>query len=236
LSLGFEAPAMKWSFVIQQKLKAALLLGGVMLVIVAISYLSSNNVNGIARSFTSIYHDRLMPAIDIIHLTESLYSKRLLVEKHLLTDGDENYEEVQERLDRYNRKIDSLLTAYEKTYLVEQESRSFLAFKNRVTEYALLEQTILNFSNAGFKSEGVTLFEGKGGQVFQHTISRLNELTAIQSLVGEELQVASNSEVTLFNLYSTLLILAALVVGGIILHLIFSAKVVNTDQKGFHLN
>ena len=227
---------MKWSFVIQQKLKAALLLGGVMLLIVVVSYLSSSNINGIARSFTSIYEDRLMPAIDIIHLTEGLYSKRLLLEKHLLTNGEQDAEELREKLARHDNKIDSLLQAYEKTYLVEQESKSFLAFKNRVKEYALLEKTIVNFSKAGFREEGITLFEGKGGEVFQHTIFRLNELTAIQSLVGEELQEASNSEVSLFKLYATLLILAALIIGGLILHLIYTSKIVNTERKEFHLN
>ncbi len=221
---------------IQQKLKAALLLGGVMLLIVVVSYLSSSNINGIARSFTSIYEDRLMPAIDIIHLTEGLYSKRLLLEKHLLTNGEQDTEELRKKLTRHDNKIDSLLQAYEKTYLVEQESKSFLAFKNRLKEYALLEKTIVNFSKAGFREEGISLFEGKGGEVFQHTISRLNELTAIQSLVGEELQEASNSEVSLFKLYATLLILAALIIGGLILHLIYSSKIVNTERKEFHLN
>lgn len=228
--------AMKWSFVIQQKLKAAFLLGGVMLVIVLVSYLSGNNIRGIEKSVTSIYQDRLMPAIDIIHLTESLYSKRLLMEKHLLSGSDQDNTVLQEKLSTYDKKIDSLIFAYEQTYLVEQESRSFLALKNRIAEYSLLEKSILSFSNAGFRDEGIALFEGKGGEVFQHTIGRLNELTSIQSVVGNELRAASDSEVSLFRLYSTLLIIAALVVGGLILHLIFSSKIINTERKGFHLN
>ncbi|WP_345032468.1 MCP four helix bundle domain-containing protein [Ravibacter arvi] len=227
---------MKWSFVIQQKVKAALLLGGVMVMIVLINALSNYNINGIARSFTSIYQDRLMPAIDIIHLTESLYTKRLLLEKHLLTEAQRDQVSLQEKLEKHDEKIDSLLGAYEKTYLVEQESRSFTALKNRVTEYALLEKSILNFSNAGFINEGIGLFEGKGGEVFQHTILRLNELTAIQLRVGEELTEASSTDVSLVRLYSTLLILTALLVGGLVLHLIFSSKIVNTERKGFNLN
>lgn len=227
---------MKWSFVIEQKLKAAFLLGGVMLVIVLISYLSGNNIKGIERSVASIYQDRLMPAIDIIHLTDGLYSKRLLVEKHLLKGSGENPADIREKLQKYDQKIDSLLKAYEQTYLVEQESKSFLALKNRIVEYSLLEKNIMNFSAAGYHDEGLSLFEGKGGEVFQHTIGRLNELTAIQSEVGEALREASDSEVSLFKLYSTLLILAALVVGGLIIHLIFASKIVNTDRKGFNLN
>lgn len=227
---------MKWSFVIQQKVKAALLLGGVMVMIVLINALSNYNINGIARSFTSIYQDRLMPAIDIIHLTESLYTKRLLLEKHLLTEAQRDQVSLQEKLEKHDEKIDSLLGAYEKTYLVEQESKSFTALKNRVTEYALLEKSILNFSNAGFINEGIGLFEGKGGEVFQHTILRLNELTAIQLRVGEELTEASTTDVSLVRLYSTLLILTALLVGGLVLHLIFSSKIVNTERKGFNLN
>ncbi|MFA7473525.1 MAG: MCP four helix bundle domain-containing protein [Spirosomataceae bacterium] len=228
---------MKWSFVIQQKFKAALLLGGIMALIVLINYLSTNNVNGLARSFNSIYKDRLMPAIDIVHLTESLYSKRLLLGKHLRTEADEDQGELLAKLARHDEKIDSLIKAYEQTYLVEQESMSFLALKNRVTEYALLEKSIINFSSAGFKEQGLKLYEGKGGEVFQHTIARLNELTAIQSVVGEALQESSNYDVSLFKFYSTIQIIAALLIGVMIMQLIFSAKIVTTGKnKEFHLN
>ena len=41
---------MKWSFVIQQKLKATLLLGGIMVVIVSGTIVSRRNINGIDRS------------------------------------------------------------------------------------------------------------------------------------------------------------------------------------------
>jgi len=228
---------MKWSFVIQEKLKAAFLLGGIMALIVLISYLSNDNVNGLARSFNSIYKDRLMPAIDIIHLTEGLYSKRLLLGNHLLAESGQSESELIESLSHHDQKIDSLLTAYEQTYLVEKESVSFMALKNRIAEYALLEKVIVNFSSTGFKQEGIKLFEGKGSEVFQHTISRLNELTTIQSEVGEALQVESNSDISLFRLYSTIQILAALLIGVMIMQLIFSAKIVNTGKnKEFHMN
>lgn len=77
---------MKWSFIIQQKLKAALLLTGLMAVIILTTLLATHNIQGIGRSTTSIYQDRLMPAVGIVYLSENLYSKRLLIEHYLFSE------------------------------------------------------------------------------------------------------------------------------------------------------
>ncbi len=228
---------MKWSFVIQQKLKAALLLSVIMLLIILNSVISRFNIQGIDESFDSIYADRLIPAIDIVYLMENLYNKRLLLEKYLLLDTGRSPQDTRRQLDLCDRTIDSLITAFEQTYLVEQESRSFLDLKNRIGEYARLEKAILSLVLAGRKEEGWELFEGAGAAVFHNTITHLNELTNIQSVVGKELMKHSKSEVSIFNFYSTIQIVLAIIIGGIILSLIQSSKIINPRQSGpGHLN
>jgi hypothetical protein len=222
---------MKWSFVIQQKLKAAILLSVIMLLVVLNSVVSKLNIQGIDESFDSIYADRLIPAIDIVYLMENLYNKRLVLEKHLLLTTESSTTDTKRLLYGYDQKIDSLITAFEQTYLVEQESKSFKALKTRIDEYAVLEKSILSLSTAGHKDKGWELFEGNGAAVFHNTITRLNELTNIQSIVGKELMKSSKSDVSISNFYSTLQIVLAIVIGGIILSLIQSSKIINTPPK-----
>ena len=234
---------MKWSFVIRQKLKATLLLGGIMVVIVLGTIVSRRNISGIDRSFSSIYQDRLIPATTIIYLTENLYGKRLLLEKHLLTPPNEmSSEKVSVLLLKHDKSIDSLIHLFEKTYLVDQEAKSLSVFKNRVDEYALLERMMLNLYNAGHPEAGKEIFEGAGARTFQSTISNLNDLTKIQSLVGKELIKESQGNFASYTMISFLQLGLAIIIGLIILVFIKNSGIINKPKaikdegQHFHLN
>jgi preprotein translocase subunit SecG len=231
---------MKWSFVIEQKLKAAILLGGVMLVIILATLVSRSHMAGIDKSFASIYQDRLIPATTITYLAEHLYGKRLSLEKHLLSADGMRGHNIDGQLKTHNASIDSLITAFEQTYLVENEKKSLSAFKNRIDEYVLLEQMVLNLHEAGNSEAGRELFEGVGANTFQNTIARLNELTMIQSSVGMELMKETKSDLAGFSMVSFLQISLVIVVGIIIMILIQSSKIINkakgTTGKNQHFN
>ena len=234
---------MKWSFVIQQKLKAAFLLTGIMLVIILGTLISRHSMKGINQSFSSIYQDRLLPTTTIIYMTENLYGKRLTLEKYLLS-GQENMpvSDLKGRLQHHNAKIDSLVTSFEKTYLVDQEAKSLVALKNRMNEYALLENMIVNFYTSGHFEEGKKLFEGAGASTFQSTIMNLNELTTIQSNVGQELIKESKSSMASVDNILVFQISMAVVIGLIILAVIQSSQIIkHPSVKGgkehkFNLN
>ena len=221
---------MKWSFVIRQKLKAALLLSGIMAFIILGSLISQSSMKGIDKSFSSIYQDRLIPATTIIYLTENLYGKRLSLEKFLLSDDLRTSHEISSGLRLHDSHIDSLISAFEKTYLVDQEAKSLAAFKNRVEEYVLLEKMILNLHASGHVDAGKKLFEGAGASTFQSTISNLNELTSIQSNVGQELMKESKSDMASFGLISFLQIALAIIIGLIVLVLIQNSKIINKPK------
>ncbi|MCE7040958.1 MCP four helix bundle domain-containing protein [Dyadobacter sp. CY312] len=221
---------MKWSFVIRQKLKAALLLSGIMAFIILGSLIARNSMEGIDKSFSSIYQDRLIPATTIIYLTENLYGKRLSLEKFLLSDDQRTSHEISSGLSLYDSRIDSLISAFEKTYLVDQEAKSLAAFKNRVEEYVLLEKMILNLHASGHVDAGKKLFEGAGANTFQSTINNLNELTSIQSNIGQELVKESKSDMASFGLISFLQIALAIIIGLIVLVLIQNSKIINKPK------
>ncbi len=233
---------MKWSFVIQQKFKAAMLLGGVMVLIILSNLLSRNHVEGMNKSFSSIYKDRLIPATTITYLAEHLYGKRLSLEKFMLSNDSGSVVSMRELLRNHNAQIDSLVKSFEGTYLVENEVQSLSSFKNRVAEYALLETMVLNMYASGNQGEGRNLFEGTGTDSFQNTIVRLNELTTIQSDIGKQLMKESKSEMAGFSTISLLQISLAVVIGLMIIALIQNAKIINIPKKTkegpghFHLN
>jgi hypothetical protein len=227
---------MKWSFVIQQKLKAALLLTGIMTVIIFTTLVLKNNIRGIDQSSNSIYQDRLIPAVSIVYLSENLYSKRLLIKKYISTEKVASSVEIREQLNAYNVAIDSLIRDFEKTYLVQDESKSLHAFKRCHHAYSRLEQQVIQFHEQGNKLAENELFDGQSSVTFQQGIAHLNELISIQSVVGQKLIKESQSEASQVNILSTLQIAVAIIIGLVILGLIHSAKLVDQDSQPFHLN
>lgn len=222
---------MKWSFVIQQKLKAALLLATIMATVLVSNLLINNTMKDMGNSFSSIYQDRLIPARDIVYLTENLYMKRLILEKYLLSDKDSNPAAISSALGIHNHIIDTLITSFEKTYLVDQESKSLVSFKERVKEYSQLEKSVISSISDGDSLTGKAIFEGNGAETFQQTINHLNDLIQIQSTVGQELLKESRIGVGQFVLISTIQIVIALGVGLMVLGLIQSSRIINRPQQ-----
>ncbi|RRA99896.1 MCP four helix bundle domain-containing protein [Larkinella rosea] len=227
---------MKWSFVIQQKIKAAVLLTGIMALIILSTFLSRNTIKDIDKSFSSIYQDRLIPAVDMVYLSENLYTKRLLVEKHLFSNQTSTPAEIAFQLRAQNRSIDSLIRNYEKTFLITEEAKSLQAFKKQIKSYALFENQILQLSQADNKVAGSKLFNETGSLIFQQLIQGLNDLTKIQYTEGQSLVKDSKSDSSQFNLISSLQIIIAIVIGLLILGLIHNSKMINQEKQPFHLN
>ena len=67
---------MKWTYTINQKMKIASLLGGVMMVIIISNVLISRNATAIQKSFSSVIKDRLIVESYIYQLSEQLYEKK----------------------------------------------------------------------------------------------------------------------------------------------------------------
>lgn len=227
---------MKWSFVIQQKIKAAVLLTGIMALIVLSTFLSRSTIKDIDKSFSSIYQDRLIPAVDMVYISENLFTKRLLVEKHLFSTQTSTPAEISLQLRVQNRSIDSLIRNYEKTFLITEEAKSLQAFKNRIKEYAAFENRILQLSQADNKAAGSELFNEAGSITFQQSIQCLNDLIKIQYTEGQSLVKDSKSDSSQFNLISSLQIIVAIVIGFLILGLIHNSKIINQESQPFHLN
>jgi hypothetical protein len=227
---------MRWAFIIQQKTKIAAFLALLMTLVVVTNFLEQKNIGDMNKSFTSIYQDRLIPATEIIYLSEDLYSKRLLLQRFLLSGQEEQAGRLQEELHRHNRRVDSLITEYEKTYLVVQEFEALAGFKTKVREYAQVEKEILALSGAQAKEAGLEIFESKGSVIFKSTMGHLHDLTRIQSDVGGELIKGSKMIVASTNVISSLQIALAVIIGIIVQILILTSKLMKFKPGNFNLN
>lgn len=232
---------MKWSFVIQSKLRAAMLLGGIMLVVIFGTILLQRNVEGIGQSSASIYNDRLIPATTILYITENLYSKRLSLENHLYSSDINDLRLIRKQLKTYDKSIDSLISLFEKTYLVEQEQRILAAFKGQNGKYMHLEQEILDQCAAGNLEAGKKVFSQNSASEFKVAVLSLNKLTNIQSDVGKDLMKESKNNIASFGVITSLQIGLAVIIGLMILILIYDSRMldkptIKDKSQYFNLN
>src|SRR5687768_15927620 len=76
---------MKWTYIIRQKIKLVLLLTSLITLIGVTNYIEQQNINQIDQSFNSIYYDRLVPATELLHMTQNLYKQQMLLESAVLS-------------------------------------------------------------------------------------------------------------------------------------------------------
>ena len=226
---------MKWTFVIQQKLKIAVLLGAIMCVVVLFNLILQKNISDINNSVNSIYNDRLIPATDIFHLSENLHARQLAMEM-FLNRSDRDLHELRAELKRIDGNMFDLIHKYEKTYLVDEESVFLNQFKDNMASYSKIEKQILLLSSQDRKSEGSKLYETEGRAALGNTVSQLSDLTTIQSAVGSKLVDDTRGKITLSNYLSDIQLVLAIVIGAMITALVVSSKIINQPQAKFRWN
>lgn len=228
---------MKFSYSLKQKSKIALLLFLIMACTILIRVLEDRSIKNMERAFSSLYDDRLIPATDIFYIKEKLYAKRLILENFVTAEDDTtSYLNLKSNLTQHDFEIDSLLKKYSKTFLVLNEKSRLDDLKLKLVEYRTIEKTILaNASNLD-KAALKKLFNGNFNIAFVDLSALLLELTKIQTVVGEELREESKKIVSGTNLYSSLQIVLAIIIGILIVSIVFASNVINVKNDNFKLN
>jgi hypothetical protein len=227
---------MKWTFIIREKLKVAFLLAGIMLLIGLTNVMERRNMKNLDRSFSSIYYDRLIPATDIFYLTSSLYERRMLMEQFLFTGQTASINDLRKDLGSHSDSIMHLITKFEKTLLIREESVYLAEFKRRVQHYNDVEGRILHAWSQQSPQHAQELYEHEGRNDLLSTIHYLEELTRIQSSVGLDLIQSSKGIASSSDTLMTLQITVALVIGLLIHALVAASKVTRRNNENFNLN
>lgn len=228
---------MKFAYSLKQKTKIALLLFLIMACTILIRVLEDRSIKNMEKAFSSLYNDRLVPATDIFYISEKLYAKRFLLETFVYSDKNKlNPQQLNNKLRAYDREIDTLLAKYEKTFLVKNEKNHLTDLKVKLLENKVFEKNILLNANSIDKTALRKMYDNNAEQSFIGISTLLSQLTKIQTVVGEELRVESQKIVSGTNLYSTMQLILAIIIGILIVSIVFTSNVMNIRNEKYNLN
>jgi hypothetical protein len=222
---------MKWVFGITHKYKAALILFAVMAIILANNLWERSNLAQMNESCSTIYKDRLVPAVYVVHLTDQFYKKRLIVEGKLRDQNHLSDPGYSKELEHHNMKIDSLLSDFNQTYLVDAETDLLKNLRDELTNYNDLEKQMITKAKLG---EVDHLTKVRYTSAFSQIKNELMGLTSIQLSVGEEEHQKSMSNAAQANLSATIEVVMLILLGVIIQALIFASKTLGQKENQKH--
>ncbi|MBB2146263.1 hypothetical protein GM921_12250 [Pedobacter sp. LMG 31464] len=220
---------MKIAFSIQQKSKIALLLFCIMACTILIRFLEDKSMKSMNNAFVSLYNDRLVPATDLFHVSELLFDKKDVLEKHHRLAVSET-EQTAKLLSIQDFKIDSVLKKYEQTFLVTNEKNHLQQLKEKLIAHQQLEKQLISTT----KSNEIT-FEQLNNS-YKGILQNLSLLTKTQIEVGKELIKESQSLFAGSKIYSAIQFALAIVIGVLIVSIIFASNVMKVKQDKFNLN
>ncbi len=225
---------MKWAFAIQRKIRLAIALAVLMLFIILFSMMESHNVNKISKSFTSIYEDRLIPAVDLYSISGHIHDKRNKLVSFVFTENM-NAEEIKKSISTSNAELDKLISKYEKTYLVKTETNHLQHLKKNLK---LFERDEMLLISAALENKEVArnLYLNTTAKFYDELDKDLIELTRVQSEIGKELLAESIKSQASSEFISRIQLIIAIILGLVIMILIITDKQVLLKQDKFNLN
>lgn len=225
---------MKWMYGMEEKNKPAILLLVIVMTIVASNVLEKKFMTDMGKSISSIYKDRLVPSAGLFHINDLMFTKRLLLEEYLLDADVQSRQEVSRQLQICNARIDSLLQAYELTYLVEEEGRKLKDFKHMMRTYNGLEALYLSASPP---QEHLRSYTTRMGPLFKQMHGELMSLSRIQTAEGRALlegsQVITGNASLISNLQIAMVVVIALAVQALLRN---SRSLIPKNLQNFRLN
>lgn len=221
---------MKWTYAIRQKMKVALLLGIILVIVYGNNVMESRNVSELDGSFSSVYEDRLLVESYIYELSDHLYQKKILLDQCRVSPSDES---LVPALTTHNQAIDRLIHDYEQTELTEREAEIFHALKANLLQMTARETDWLRQT----ASSEATLTQTDLNDRLQSAFRQLHQLSVIQLEEAKRLRDNSKKLVAGFTMF-TQVELAMLIVIGIIIQLLIltSVPVKGVKEVGPHWN
>ncbi|WP_417592823.1 MCP four helix bundle domain-containing protein [Owenweeksia hongkongensis] len=219
---------MKSFFAVQSKFKIAFVLLVMVTIILGAALLERKFFTDVHISSASIYNDRLIPATALFHIGDNCYQKKLIIEDLFDTSSplsDDSKKEIQ----HYSDANDSIILAFENTYLTEKEDKTLQRLKANIIEYNSLEQNILS-SWPIHQSQNLYKLENS----FEKIRAELRNLSIIQTQVGSNLLKESKNKVNRAHLITNFQIGAALFICIICQILILTSKSIQSPIKQRH--
>lgn len=217
--------------------KTALALCAVFIIIVLANWWVSYSMTQVSSQFASVYHDRLVPALDIAAMQERYYQNRMLLEEHLQVEEPAQQQHLEDALQQHTQEIDSLSAKYEATYLTNQETRDYRQYKQAVKQLTALQRKVIQLSRAGDKAAAERMYKAEVVPAFDKMLMPMHALSSLQQDVGHELYASAERQLNSLQMLSSFVVACA-----VILALLVGLLLQNKRQKikikpqQFHLN
>ena len=225
---------MKWAFAIQRKIRLAIVLAIMMLFIIIFSLMESYNVNRMSKSFTSMYEDRLIPAVDLYSIADHIHSKRNRLMTFLFTSTIKS-DEITLYLKETNHELDSLINKYGKTYLVTAETNHLQSLKKNLKDFERDELMLIS-SAVIDKEVAKNLYLSTTINLYDELDKDLVQLTRVQTDIGKELLAETVKAQASSSFITQLQLVITIILGLIIMILVITGKQVMVKQENYKLN
>lgn len=208
-------------FSLQSKYKIALVLFVMIVTLLCGILLERHFFQRVDSTSTALYEDRLLPSVFVYQLTDFIHQRHRAAETIHLIQRAEPTDRQRSELAQYRHQMDSILTAFQHTYLVQDESTSLDRLDRQMAAYAEVERQLLADPAS---AEYFARLEGHLDAIR----TELLQLSSIQTIVGKELVADTESVVARAHFLSNFEVIVVIVCCLIAQVLVLSSKVVRS--------
>lgn len=165
----------------RKKLRAMLIIGGLLLLIYGKNLIERQAFKDISNTFTEVYNDRLVVEGYIFQISEMLFQIQKLVDH---CDIGYDYSKVVDEIANHEQSILAIVEDFEGTKLTEKENGYLSDFKKIiVNDLSIKNYNLLYSDSSGVNQAQVKLYDQKITQARKD----LDNLSKIQLEEGEKL-------------------------------------------------
>lgn len=141
---------------------------------------------------STLYADRLIPAVDLDEVSHHWFHIRLKVLKMVGTNDKSEIESLVGKMEVDLEKIGRLMGAYHQTYLVPEEKSYLSSYEDARDAYLDVRSRVIEHKRREEHNEAVQLAASEGGKTFDAMIQQMEQLVQVQKVVGTQLLNSSN--------------------------------------------
>ncbi|MBT2557868.1 MCP four helix bundle domain-containing protein [Hymenobacter sp. ISL-91] len=154
----------------------------VMLAVLGSSMLERHLLHRLGTSVSSLYQDRLLPAMGLYELNDLLYTRQSELENYLATAPSARLAATPARLLIYRQQLDALVQQHRETYLVAEEKQALGAFQKQLDRFNAFEGQLVAAAGPLTATQATEV-----ARQFRQLHNSLGQLKRIQQRVGQQL-------------------------------------------------
>ncbi len=200
---------MGWKLSTAQRIRAAIALVIVFLLIIATNQIDSNHFSIVKKTLTTVYEDRIL-------VKNYIYNISRLLDKKQNALSSDNLAQLDSLNSVANDSIRTLVSKFSKTYLTEQEDVHFQSLQHSLNSL-FSQEAMLNSEIINEELPTINVIENYYDRIFQD----LDALSKIQIEESRREIMQSNKSIDTSNLISRIEIGVLIFIGVMLQLLIF---------------